>query len=204
MVGWTSWLGQWRFKVICWFPSWRSLQILKRITYSNHPKKGHFEPPGIKTPIGQRLRFPSTQDMSFSALRPQNSRPRPPANCPCAPSKRPRSSLPRSTGRVGQQWSRKIHEGFKGFWGSWFWKKKNIFMWAAHVTFNDLSNGSMISPFPISPDTLFFGCRLWLYINKPPYLSWSWWGPLILRFFFDRSSRWAQKPKYKWRVMWPL
>ena len=79
---------------------------------------------GNQTPIGQQLRFPSTQDMSFSAPRPRNSRPRPPANCPCAPSKRPRSSLPRPTGRVGQRWSRKIHEGFTGFLGELVLEKK--------------------------------------------------------------------------------
>ena len=55
-------------------------------------------------------------------------------------------------------------------------------MWAARVTFNDLSNGSMISPFPISPAPFFFGCRLCLYINKPPYLSWSWWGAVDSAF----------------------
>ena len=155
LFGWTSWLGQWWFKVICWSCSWRSPTPLKTnrspenqwledvfptkiVPFQRHVSfqgcnlwKGHLIiPKGSlwttrnQTPIGQRLRFPATQDMSFSAPRPRNSRPRPPANCPCAPSKRPRSYLPRSTGRVGQRWSRKIHEGFKGFLGELVLDKK--------------------------------------------------------------------------------
>ena len=61
----------------------------------------------------------------------------------------------------------------------------------------------MISPFPISPAPFFLVS--FMIIHQQASLSF-----LILMggrwfcFFFDRSSRWAQEPKYKWKVMWPL